>query len=199
MTRIINIIEESYDGNNQPRRGEIKGIMLHRCGIDLKTGIILGVNGNEISDVFTGKNPRFPTVTAATGGQNPYTLYVGGHREADGVIWQALPLNEIGHHARRWSSPFIGIACIGDFRKETPSDAQLAALIDLLAGLCAAFAFDPYRAIRGHGEVQGGEKAPDAPGACPGSMMNLNAIRYDTEQVMKERACRALLERGIVF
>lgn len=199
MTRIVNIIEESYDGNRQPRRGEIQGIMLHRCGIDLKTGIILGVNGNEIADIFTGKNQRFPKVTEVTGGQNPYTFYVGGHREADGTVWQALPVNEVGHHARRWSSPFIGVGCIGDFRKEAPSVAQLAALIDLLAGLCAAFAFDPYKAIRGHGEVQGGEKHPTSAGACPGGLLSLNAVRYDTEQIMRERACRALLERGIVF
>jgi hypothetical protein len=196
--KIVNIIDKA-SGSRITIRDNIEGIMLHRAGIDLHAGIILGVSGPELVDIFTGHNPRFPSVTEATGRRNPYTLYIGGHREADGIVWQAIHLNEVGPHARCWSHSYIGIACIGDFRHEEPSPAQRNALIDLLAGICAAFAFDPYRAIRGHGEVQGGEKAPSAPGACPGSMMDLNAIRYDTEQVMKERACRALLERGIVF
>jgi len=199
MSDIVNIIEESYDGNRQIRRGDIEGIMLHRCGYDLQSGIILGVNGNEISDIFTGKDPRFPAVTKATGGQNPYTLYIGGHREANGVIWQALPLNEIGHHAKRWSPGYIGIGCIGDYRSEAPSGAQYAALVDLVAQLCSAFAFDPYRAIRGHGEVQKGDKALDQPGACPGLHLVMNNVRYDVEQIMKEKACRGLAERGLVF
>lgn len=198
MTQIINIIEDCDDGIRQPRRDDLEGIMLHRCGIDLQTGIILGVDGKSISDIFTGKNQRYPAVTKVTGGQNPYTLYIGGHREADGVVWQALPLNEIGHHAKRWSKGYIGIACIGDYRREEPTPAQRHSLVDLLAGLCAAFAFDPYKSIRGHGEVQP-EKAFDQPGACPGELLNLNSIRYDTEQIMKERACRGLLERGLVF
>ena len=196
---IINIIEEAYDGKRQPRRDEIAGFMVHRCGLDLQTGVILGLDGLSISNIFTGKDPHYPSVATVTGNQNPYTLYLGGHSEFDGKVWQALPLNEIGHHARRWSSPFIGIACIGDFREIEPTTLQMLTLIDLLAGLCSAYAFDPYKAIRGHGEVQGGNKAPNEPGACPGKLLDMNHVRFETEQVMKERACRGLRELGLVF
>lgn len=197
--KIINIIEDSYDHHQLPRRTRIDGIMLHRCGINLQAGIILGETAPELVEIFTGRNPRHPTVTEATGGDNPYTLYVGGHRDSEGVVWQAIPINEVGHHARRWSYNYIGIGCIGDFRKEGPTSLQMSSLVDLLAGLCAAYAFDPYKAIKGHGEVQGGDRAPGSPEACPGHMLNLNNIRYDTELIMRERAYRRLSEEGLVF
>jgi hypothetical protein len=199
LSQIINIIEEAYDGRRAPRRDEIAGIMIHRGGLDLQTGVILGLDGLSISNIFTGKDPHYPSVAAATGYENPYTLFIGGHSEFDGLVWQALPLNEIGYHARRWSAPFIGICCIGDFRETAPTAAQMASLLDLLAGLCSAYAFDPYKAIRGHGEVQGGIKAANEPGACPGKLLDLNHVRYETEQVMKGRAWNGLQELGLVF
>lgn len=203
--QVINMIEYARDGRPQNRDPEaLEGIMIHRCGVNLKTGAVLGYNGYSIVAEFLGRG-QYPEVAEVTGKQNPYTLYVGGNLgapEYDGLIWQALPLDEIGHHARRWSKPYLGIGAIFDGRVKPASHKQYSALVDLCADLCTSFSWDPYRNIKGHGEVPGahdGSKAPGRGAACPGALFDMNSFRFDVEAMMKETSRRRLFGAGLVF
>jgi hypothetical protein len=182
--RIQNVIDRCRDRKEQ-ERGDIVGMMVHRVGVDRQTGVELGFDGPAISDAFTGRNPDWAEVAAATGGQNAYTLFIGGAfgpPEFDGVIWQALELDEIGWHGRRFSRGYLGIGLIGDFRRgfgEPPSVMQTGSLLWILSSLCCALSIEPT-AIVGHGEVagaHGGNKAPGLPGACPGDLISMDVIR----------------------
>ena len=194
--RIVDIIDEVADGKHQHRDLEsMRGVAVHRVGHEL------GDDAVEICRRFTDD----PEVARYTGGQVPYTLIIGGSdgpSTNDGCVWQCLPLDEIGHHARRWSVPYLGLACIGDFRHAPPTDAQYHALVDVLAELCAGFRWDPYQRIKGHGEIKDahdGSKAPDQANACPGHLLNTNALRYDVERMMLELARLRLSESGLVW
>lgn len=203
---IINIIDEVADGHDQRRDiGSCLGIMIHRAGVDLQTGVELGFDGLTLAEVFIGRRAEWDEVAKVTGYQNAYSLYVGGDvgpAKYDGKVWQALALDEIGHHARRFSEPYIGVCAIGDFRKRPPSQKQWDILIDVCAELCSAFSWNPYKRIKGHGEVpkaHDGSKAPGQPAACPGDLFSMYAFRDDVAFVEKNNARRRLNEEGLVF
>lgn len=205
---IENIIDLVRDGRDQHRSSEISGIMIHRVGIDLRQMHVLGFDAISICDAFLGRVDRWRDVAKATGGQNAYTFYVGGNlgsESYDGRVWQALPLGEVGHHARRFSRPYIGIGCIGDFREEPPSEAQRLAVIDLCADLCGMLDLDASRVV-GHGEILGahnGSKAPGAPAACPGDLFDIEQLRHEVSVVMQAKGSHAARKRlrnlGLVF
>jgi hypothetical protein len=174
------------------------GVMVHRCGINLRTGAMLGHTGADVRDAFLGRKPEFLEAATATGRKNPYTFYLG----EGGQVWQALPLNRVGPHARSFSDEFIGVGCIGDFREEEMPPAQYQNLSYLLAGICSVYKFDPYQAVRGHGEVEGahgGTKAPGEPAACPGDLLKMNVLRNDVELTMVEGARRRMLDAGLIY
>jgi len=206
MTPIENIIEYANDGQPRERDFEkLQGIMVHRCGVDLQTGTVLGYDGRSVCDAFLGRVGRFRDVAQATGGQNAYSIYIGGDlgpEEFDGKIWQALPLDEVGYHGRRFSVAYLGIGLIFDGRERAASPAQYASLVDLCAELCAAWTWDPYKKIKAHGEVpkaHNGTKAPGEPAACPGDLLGMNALRDDVSTMMKDRARRSLYDAGLIF
>ncbi len=170
----------------------VRGLMIHRCGVDLKTGAVLGLEAVEICDAFTGRVPRWHDVAAVTGRQNPYTFYVGGdrgHSDLQGKIWQALELTEIGHHARKFSRAYIGIGLIGDFRVVPPEAKQWGAAVSLCANLCLMLGLS-WRRVFGHGEMpgaHGGDKAPGRPAACPGDLLPMGSFRETLGAVMSKR------------
>ncbi len=201
--QIIDIIDRVSDGGGRdgkdPERDweKCQGIMVHRVGVDLKSGGFIGHDAETICDAFTG---GMPEVAKYTGGENAYTLFVGGDTgpaELDGLIWQALPLSEVGFHGRRWSVPYIGIACIGDFRVQPPSATQLNNLVDLCAALCAAFLWDPYKQIVGHDEVKGASSDPNK--ECPGKLLAMNPLRDDVATILKDQARSKLYADGLTF
>jgi len=200
--KIENIVGEVDDGkSNKKGWDSIRGIAVHRVGLDDNTGVVLGYDGVSICKQFTDN----PKVAKYTGAQLPYTFIIGGDRgpeEFDGKIWQCLEIGDIGFHARRFSAEYIGVALVGDFRKLYPSESQRSALVDLLASLCAGWGIDPYRQIKGHGEIQGahdGSKANGMYNACPGDMCNMFEIRDDVSTIMKDGARQALLDAGLGF
>lgn len=205
--RLINIIESVYDGKDQQRDWQATtGIMLHRCGVNLVDNKVLGYDGQSVAEAFIGKRKEWLDVAKATGNQNAYSLMIGsdcGPGEYDGQVWQCLPLDEIGWHGRQFSKGHIGVAWIADPRVKALSQKAYAAGVDLCAMLCAARGWDPYKAVRGHGEVAGshdGSKAPGKPNACPGlSQKDLNGFRYDVAKIMQERALLDLNMVGLVF
>lgn len=187
------IIEQVKDGAEQERDlSKIASIMIHRVGVDLRTGVVLGFDALDIAEVFIGRDPRWASVAKSTGSQNAYTFYVGGDlgpKAYDGRVWQALPLDEIGHHGRRFSRYSIGIACIGDFRVKPPSERQWAAAVDIVSDLCFIFGLISRR-VQGHGEVKGahsGAKAPGRPAACPGDLWDMDAFRGSVRDDMRNK------------
>lgn len=206
---IENIIDLVYDGREQRRdTTAICGLMVHRTGVNLRHGYVLGYDAVSICNAFLGKVERWQDVSRATGRQNAYTFYIGGDlgdKQYDGKIWQALPLSEVGHHARRFSRPYIGIGCIGDFREVPPSPSQWTALADLCSDLCGLLGFDASH-VTGHGEVLGahnGSKSPGAPGACPGDLLDMASLREEVVIVMQAKAIHAadirMKAAGLVF
>jgi N-acetyl-anhydromuramyl-L-alanine amidase AmpD len=168
--RVINCIDELNDGHHRERDiSRIKTLIIHRVGKDKKYNLSLGDTGPEIAKQFLHN----PAVAKYTGGENPYTFIIG----KKGEIWQCLPIDEVGNHARRWNVPGCGIACIGDFRYESPTDDQLASLLKLCEVLIRAFGITPWD-IDGH--TDSGPGATSTPGKqCPGEKLDLDYVRVE--------------------
>lgn len=66
-------------------------------------------------------------------------FYVGYHFwiERDGTVRQARAENEVGAHTIGQNYNAFGIGLAGNFDAEQPTDAQTAALGELMSGLCA--------------------------------------------------------------
>lgn len=162
--KIIDISKRVDLPKYRKRKGKIKGIALHRCGIDLKWKTSIGSNGLEVCASFEGGHPGASRVT---GGKRPYTYII----DAVGRIWWCLPWDIVGPHARRQASnSHIGVAVIADPRFEPMTTKQETALIWLLSRLRIAHGLRK-EAVRGHGEIPGshdGSKASGMPNACPG-------------------------------
>jgi hypothetical protein len=187
------IIDRVRDHKDQRRTiDSIDGVMIHRVGVDLEAKLLIGYDAVSICDAFTGRDPKWEAVAKVTGSQNPYTFFVGGSvgpDEFDGKIWQALRIDEIGHHARKFSKRYIGIGMIGDFRVRPPSERQWLAACDLCADLCLFLGRVTSRVI-GHGEMpgaHGGEKAPGMPAACPGDLLSMSAFRSAVRIEMRNK------------
>lgn len=195
---VIDCTKELDDGKDRVRsEEEIDTLIIHRVGKDSRTKANLGDTGPEIARKFLFD----PAIAKYTGGQNPYTFYIG----SDGTIWQALPVDEVGNHARRWNKRGIGIACIGDFRDVSPSKAQFEACVDLCAYLlkCLGLRHD---AVGGHSEF--GATATNSPNKeCPGSRFDLPYLRHQLANLvpyslseMERSALKVktkLIDRGI--
>jgi len=202
MAKIINIIDQVYDGKDQERDWtKTKGIMLHRAGVNLVDNKVLGYDGLSVAKAFIGQAPEWEAVAKATNHQNAYTLMIGsdcGPAEYDGKVWQCLPLDEIGWHGRQFSRGYIGMAWLADPRVKPLSKPAWNAAVDLCADLCLARGWDPYSKIKGHGEVSkshDGSKAPGRVNACPGlSSTMLNVFRDDVGVIMRERGLRRLAD-----
>lgn len=183
---IESIIADVFDKKVDDRPvDQLIGIMIHRVGLDYQTGVVLGYDARSICDAFLGRVEKWSEVARATGSENAYTLLIGGDAgpaELDGKIWQALPLDEKGQHARRFSAPYLGIACIGDFRARIgrhPSRPQRSSLVSVVSDLCIALGFGSADVV-GHGEIRGshdGSKARGKPAACPGDLLDMRELR----------------------
>lgn len=183
MYEVESIINDVLDGRTQHRDlGSIKGVMIHRVGVDFKSGVVIGYDAPSICYAFLGRTPQWQSVAKVTGGQNPYTFYVGGDTgpgEYDGKIWQSLPFDEIGHHGRRYSATHMGVGLIGDFRVQPASRKQWRAAVDLVSDIVMLLGIPPSQVV-GHGEVataHGGDKAPGRAGACPGGLLPMDIFR----------------------
>jgi N-acetyl-anhydromuramyl-L-alanine amidase AmpD len=172
---VIDCTEELNDGKKRERdESQIDTIVIHRVGKDHKTKANLGDTGPEIARKFL----HDPAIAKYTGGQNPYTFYIG----ADGTIWQALPVDEVGNHARAWNKRGIGIACIGDFREVSPPNAQFEACFNLCEYLLKCLGLK-HAAVGGHSEF--GATATNSPRKeCPGRMFDLPFLRHELALVV---------------
>lgn len=167
---VLDYTHELRDGRERERSLDaIQKIMIHRVGVDRKYKRVLGKTGPEIAKKFV----KDPEIAKYTGGENPYTFYVGGK-----TIWQALPLTEVGAHARRFNVSAIGIATIGDWRYDTPDDDTFRTTVDLTEFLIRALGLDPWD-VSGHTEAGAG--ATNTPGKdCPGEKWDMDFFRLET-------------------
>lgn len=83
------------------------------------------------------------------------------------------------------------VSLIGNFDVKDPTEKQMAALIDLLSRWCIKYALDPRKAIYGHGEMQRKIGREGYSKTCPGTHVDMDALRqavYDkmVEQVVPE-------------
>lgn len=193
MIQVIDIADIVRDRKDQERSlKSIKGVMLHRCGVNGRTGQVIGETGIEVAEAFIGRRDHtWRDVSRATGRQNAYTFMVGtdwGRPSLDGLVWQTLALDEVGWHGRRFSRGWVGCAWIADPRVRAVSSKGYSAMVQLVALLCLELDLSPDVAVMGHGEVpgaHGGEKAPGEPEACPGlTRTELDEFRIDVAHQM---------------
>ena len=169
----------------------ITKIFIHRVGVDLKTKRKVGdgETGPSIAKAFQ----RDP-IGKWTGYANPYTFYMNdvGH------VWQALPLDEVGAHARAFNRKGVGIGCIGDFRVKSPTDDMWGGLLVLCEYLLRGLALQPWDVI---GHTEAGRAATASPEkACPGDKFDLDFFRSELAQdwvrPLNAEEARAIQERA---
>ena len=134
-------------------------------------------------------------------------------------VQMALPLDELGAHARRFGNMYgIGFAQIGDFNKHPPPADQWERAVDvcvdiepLLAKHTAAMWKRLPEHLRdelpivGHGEVPGaygvdsGKEQPHGKEACPGRYWNMDEFRYDVRAARRQRAGEGMAVDGYRF
>lgn len=191
VLQIYDVISECDDG--KPRERDLSAITtlaIHRVGIDKLQNLVLGLDAVAICQRFISD----PEVAKYTGAEVPYTFIIGGeHGDYDGLIWQCLPISDVGAHARRWSTPAVGIACVGDFRVDPPSEAQRDSLVALCSVLEDCFG---DLEIRGHDELKGGSSDPNK--KCPGDKLHMGALRRDIKHhELVELVGARLVKEGI--
>ena len=170
------VISQCDDGKHRTRTPllDIDTIAVHRIGKSL------GEDAITICRRFTDD----PEVAKYTGGEVPYGWIIG----AGGIIWQCLPISEVGAHARRWNKQAVGVACIGDFRKHDMPGVQYDSLIKLLAAL--QFGFPRDLAIKGHDELPGASADPNK--KCPGDKLSMSNVRQSVAAYLEGEHLREL-------
>lgn len=130
-----------------------------------------------------------PEAAKATGGKMPYTFTI----DPSGVIEQSWPLGETAWHARRFSIEAIGVALLGDFRIQPPTENALWSAAELTALLTTFWTqLDPV----GHSEIQGAV----APGkVCPGHLLDMDRLRQLAVDIRKATTGHRMMEAGITW
>ena len=176
-----------------PRKSRLQSLVwIHRIGTTC------GRSVPQIARFFIeGEGAR------ATGGNMAYHYVV-----LPDCVQQALPLDEQGAHARRWGNAHgIGVAILGDFNYDRPTQQQwtmAASLTADLVGLLRGHSYEVWDLLPshlrrgipvvGHGEVPGtfspsaGKEQPGGRYACPGRHWDMRTFRADVERELLRRA-----------
>jgi len=170
--RLVDKIKESTLTPNRPKHsrdpGVIELIVIHRNSVARS---IVDVAAFYLNDKVEG-----PT----TGNRQPYHFFI----QRDGTAEQGHPLDIIGAGAAGRNHNGVHIALDGDFRKEIPTPAQIAALTALCAALCSGLGLDPMRSIEPH-------STDPAIKLCPGPKLDVPTLRSATKQhLARERLLR---------
>lgn len=174
---IIDRIAVCDDGKHRDRNLPIIGITVHHFAVP-------GVHDAAGIARFYRANPRW------TGGQMPYTFVCTPH----GSIEQALPIQEVGPHALRWSEPTVSVVLIGDYSLRPPADVQWQPCVDLCAGLAAAL--DVADNIEGHTDRPNATRSTSK--HCPGLQFDMNKFRVEVWEAMRESAIQRLANNTVI-
>lgn len=177
MLDIRNAIAECLDASHQLRRGPWpEAEVIHR----------FGVPGCETAAQIAA----WERTQTSLGSKMTYNWVI----RKSGLIEQALPLDVWGWHARGHSQGKQGVACVGDFRKEPPTDAQM----DSLVNLCAAFAMRRGEIqIYGHDELPNSSSDPNK--QCPGCRLDIGTLHQAVRARMKAYGDGSLKDAGVVY
>lgn len=88
----------------------------------------------------------------------------------DGMVYKTNAASIVSYHAGNANGRSLGVCLVGNFDQETPGEAQIEALVELLKGLMQAFGISADRVV-GHREVPGTRKS------CPGRNISMDALR----------------------
>jgi peptidoglycan hydrolase-like protein with peptidoglycan-binding domain len=93
--------------------------------------------------------------------------------DKNGQIFKGRPDDTIGSHAKGYNSTSIGICFEGNFEKETPTQVQMNAGLELVEYLKRKYGI---KTIKGHGELMAT--------ACPGKLFDINQFRGVKENLV---------------
>jgi N-acetyl-anhydromuramyl-L-alanine amidase AmpD len=130
--------------------------MIHRIGV--------GETAESIAEWFAKNGPDWIGTRSM-----PYHFVV----RRLGMMEQALPLVTMAPHGWKWNRQTVSIAVPGDFRHQSPGDAQVAAIIVLCARIQDRLG--RRLTIVGHTDVDGATK--DASKVCPGPLFPMKRIK----------------------
>jgi hypothetical protein len=158
------------------QRSDLLGVVVHRIEVSQEDPDYRD-SPPEVLRFFE----RHPTGVAATGGKMPYSVLI----EADGAVTQIVPLLRVTPHARAHNPTTIGVACLGDFRRQVPAYAQRQSLVVVLGELLHALGRDE-QSLKGHDELQGGTSDPNK--ECPGRHLSLIELRRDVALQLQQES-----------
>lgn len=196
MTR-VDCYDHSPAARARTRRSRTTAIVLHHLGTDIdRDGITTkdeavsffvkdpeGIATVALPGTYDHKLPtirrwkeRGPPYTTVAGADLTYSGFVPYHRlvGVDGTVYRMLPIEVVGAHAGAWNDRSVGVACLGDFSKRPPTDAEELALIALLRDILSVY---PGAEIVSHDETL--VRAGLEPKGCPGKFFPLDRVRRD--------------------
>lgn len=95
----------------------------------------------------------------------------------DGTIAEGRPIAQQGAHAAAWNPGTIGVAMIGDFDSEFPSQAQIGSTATVLRELGKRFALDLSKDYRPKGDEGLAFHRDCSPKTCPGTRITKAMVR----------------------
>jgi N-acetyl-anhydromuramyl-L-alanine amidase AmpD len=90
-----------------------------------------------------------------------------------GQIFKGRPDDTIGSHAKGFNSTSIGVCFEGNFKKETPTQVQIGAGLELVEYLKKKYNISK---VKGHGELMAT--------SCPGKLFNIDQFRGIKENLV---------------
>ncbi len=175
----------------RPQRTALRGIVLHRIGDAEDAPPAEGRDVEGIIAFFTTNPEGVATVTVDGTWDSkvplmekwrlegipesyrarafvPYAFLI----DPRGVVSQMLPLQAVGAHAPAYNHSGIGVAFIGDFRTDAPTEAQLDSGIAVCVAILRQHHLTPATVkILGHDETR------PVPKLCPGPNYPLEEVR----------------------
>lgn len=169
-------------------------IAIHRCSFERSSKQFYcqdeKLNAIELASRFAVTDQYAPGYY--TKGTIPYTFLI----KKDGSIEQCLPVGAVSNHALRWNIPAVGIAVIGDHRREKCGVEQWNRVVDLCA-LWKSYGLRVY----GHDELP--FAMGDRTKKCPGKYFPMwkfrNAVNLKSTRMTKEEAKEKLTAQGVIF
>ena len=109
----------------------------------------------------------------------------------DRIVSEDLRVNGVLHGNRN----ALQVCLIGDLDRHDPTPAQMRALAGLLSEWCIKYRLNPHRAILGHGEMQRMMGIEDYSKTCPGTHVDMDAVREAVHQRVAEHVRNDFLRR----
>jgi hypothetical protein len=165
--RLIDCIAGCYDPAMPGRlRSAIDTIVLHRYRIrsvdDWKVG------AHEIAEFHRAQ----PALTGSPFMPYHFVVRAPPNSLADIVVEQALPVCVKAPHALQWNARSVGIAVIGDFQKNRPTEQQRLGTI----WLCRRLMDRLGRNLRIDGHTVLPKSTNDLNKVCPGQHLGVKAV-----------------------